>query len=149
MPKFRTRYSAVCDTPGYSFHADSMTVQADFESTLIPNIINQHIPANPNPPMFGDFSDTPEDLAEAYARVEAAEERFMSLPSDVRARFGNDPFRLLEFLQDEGNRDEAVKLGLCMPRKPSIDGVTPSGAGLSDPPAPPPSLDVTSAGDTK
>ncbi|CAJ0596428.1 unnamed protein product [Cylicocyclus nassatus] len=36
----------------------------------------------------------------------------LALPSDVRERFGNDPAKLLAFLDDDDNRAEAVKLGL-------------------------------------
>ena len=40
---------------------------------------------------------------------------FDSLPSSLRERFSNDPSRLLAFVDDESNFDEAVKLGLLSP----------------------------------
>lgn len=42
-----------------------------------------------------------------------AQEMFNDLPSSIRSRFGNDPAAFLDFVQDEGNADEMVKLGLA------------------------------------
>lgn len=61
-------------------------------------------------PIFGDFPDM--DFAQAMAVVTMARERFSELPAAVRDRFANDPGRLLAFLEDPSNREEAVKLGL-------------------------------------
>lgn len=63
-------------------------------------------------PIYGDFSEVPQDYAECLATVAAAQDNFASLPSNIRDRFGNDPKNLLAFLNDSGNREEAVKLGL-------------------------------------
>ena len=41
-----------------------------------------------------------------------AQEMFNDLPSSIRSRFGNDPAAFLDFVQDESNADEMVKLGL-------------------------------------
>jgi len=62
----------------------------------------------------GEFLDVSDryDLREALDRVHRAEESFLSLPSEVRARFQNDPAAFLEFCQDEQNFDELVELGL-------------------------------------
>lgn len=40
---------------------------------------------------------------------------FDGLSSEVRAKFKNDPGELLEFLGNEKNREEAVRLGLVKP----------------------------------
>jgi phage internal scaffolding protein len=37
---------------------------------------------------------------------------FNDLPSSIRSRFGNDPAAFLDFVNDEGNADEMIKLGL-------------------------------------
>jgi len=60
---------------------------------------------------FGDVSGAV-SLQEAYATVNAASELFDAMPANLRARFENDPVKLLDFLGDVGNRDEAVRLGL-------------------------------------
>lgn len=64
------------------------------------------------PPEFGDYSQMPDDYGEAIALIKKSEEDFALLPSEVRVRFDNKPVNLINFLQDEKNRDEAVKLGL-------------------------------------
>lgn len=65
-------------------------------------------------PVSGDFSDAV-DFQTAMGVIRRAEEEFMTVPPEIRARFGNDPGRLISFLDDESNRDEALKLGLLRP----------------------------------
>lgn len=87
-------------------------------------------------PQFGDFTTTANDYHNALNMVIAAQESFDSLPANIRARFDNDPEKLLAFVQDEKNLDEAVKLGLATaPREdlstvpdPAIKGGKGSGA---------------------
>lgn len=62
-------------------------------------------------PMYGDFTGLP-SYRDALNMVNKARDMFMGLDAFVRERFGNDPGRLLDFLADDKNRDEAVKLGL-------------------------------------
>lgn len=61
-----------------------------------------------------------------------AQNAFGSLPSHLRARFENDPGKLLAFLQDPNNRDEAIKLGLI--DKPSKSSSEPINANNNDEP---------------
>lgn len=65
---------------------------------------------------YADFSNIT-DYRDMLDTVRYAQEAFASLPADLRQRFLNDPGKLLEFLQDEKNYDEGVKLGLLEPRK--------------------------------
>lgn len=62
-------------------------------------------------PQSGDFVDA-KSFEESMALLVKAREEFMTLPGDVRYRFANDPGRLIEFLDNPENRDEALKLGL-------------------------------------
>lgn len=62
-------------------------------------------------PLSGDFTGI-EDYHSAILAVRKAEEGFMEMPAELRARFNNDPQILMDFLADGTNRDEAVKLGL-------------------------------------
>lgn len=71
-------------------------------------------------PVFADISDAP-SFQEAQNIVVAANEAFAALPAKVRERFLNDPARLMEFMEDESNFDEAVKLGLVNPRSPAAE----------------------------
>lgn len=69
------------------------------------------MPENFRAPVYGDFTGVV-DFQTGMNAVVQAQESFMSMPAEVRARFANDPQRLMEFLADDKNRDEAVKLGL-------------------------------------
>lgn len=68
-------------------------------------------------PMYGDFTNLP-SYRDALLMVNKARDMFMSLDALVRERFGNDPAKLLDFLGDDKNREEAVKLGLVKPKEP-------------------------------
>lgn len=68
-------------------------------------------------PRFEDISEF-DGLEMAYIKVQKANEEFMSLPADIRAKFENDPVNLIDFLSDEGNRKEAEALGLVKPKEP-------------------------------
>lgn len=59
---------------------------------------------------FEDVSEV--DFQSAMQLVAESREAFMSLPSTIRSRFNNDPGKLLGFLEDPSNLDEAIKLGL-------------------------------------
>lgn len=60
---------------------------------------------------YGDFSDIG-DYHTALNEVQQAQEMFMSLPASMRERFQNDPGRLIAFVEDPQNLDQAVELGL-------------------------------------
>lgn len=62
-------------------------------------------------PQSGDFTGVT-DFQSAMEAVRKAQENFMELPGELRYRFANDPQRLMEFMEDGKNLDEAVKLGL-------------------------------------
>jgi len=70
---------------------------------------------NRRPGVYGDFSKMPSYL-DALNTVIDAQESFMTLPSAVRKRFDNDPGKVIEFISDSKNYDEAVILGL-VPKK--------------------------------
>lgn len=67
--------------------------------------------ASATPPTYGDFNSEI-DYQSALNAIISAEESFNDLPSEIRDRMGNDPGRLIDFLSDPDNHDEAVKLGL-------------------------------------
>lgn len=69
-----------------------------------------HAPQVLRLPTAGDFSGI-FDFQTAMNTIKQAKDEFMSLPAKIRTRFGNDPAQLLEFVQDDNNRDEAIKLG--------------------------------------
>lgn len=60
---------------------------------------------------FADFSDVP-DYQGMREQVLATDSWFASLPANIRGRFENDVSKIVSFLEDDKNFDEAVKLGL-------------------------------------
>jgi phage internal scaffolding protein len=74
---------------------------------------------------FGDFSDIP-SYQEALDLVNNAADQFMTLPALLRRRFNNDPAELLNFLGDNSNREEAIKLGLIP--QPPVQPIVEPGA---------------------
>lgn len=114
--KFYTRYVTPPEV-SLEFKKPSMTEQHFKDECDINNIVAQYqqtgvMPQGSREPLFGDFSEFPQDLQASQAFFDEAAERFMQLSSDIRKRFGNDPVQLLSFLHDEKNREEAISLGL-------------------------------------
>lgn len=68
------------------------------------------------PGLYGDFTSGM-SFHEMQNRVADARGDFMALPSEVRKRFENDPGKLLDFIADPNNRQEAMELGL-LPKPP-------------------------------
>lgn len=122
----------------------SMTKQSFVAECDINNILKQykrsgiisHINAKA---AQGSYQDLPDqvDYQEALNTVIRAEASFETLPSSVRDRFGNDPAKFLEFLQDPKNQDEAIALGLAVDTRTAPAPAAPP-AEPSAPPAPVP-----------
>lgn len=92
--------------------------------------------ASPNPPRYGDFTAIPTDLRECLNIVRQADELFMSMDAKVRRRFDNDPAKMLDFLNDDKNRQEAIDLGLVeAPPIATPENVTPVEKTEADKPA--------------
>lgn len=94
----------------------SMTEQSHRKRVNINSIIRKYrktglFPHRKEEPRYGDFTQA-EDFYEAQNRILQAETDFMSLPSDVRAEFKNDPAKLIEYINDPANEDEAILNGL-------------------------------------
>jgi len=73
--------------------------------------VTGQLPQTPLEPSYGDFSGVT-DYHTALNAIKAADTAFMGLPAQLRAKFDHDPNALLQFLQNEQNRDEAIMLGL-------------------------------------
>lgn len=71
------------------------------------------LPLPEKPPVFADV--TAVSYRNCQDLIKEINSSFDGLSSEVRAKFKNDPARLLDFLGDERNRDEAVRLGLVKP----------------------------------
>jgi phage internal scaffolding protein len=122
-PFLRTAYNyntnAASDESGLMCEDMTLTQQHPKDECDINNILRQFnltgiLPESPLSPRYGDFTGIG-DYHTALNQVIAAEDEFMSLPADLRARFENDPAQLIEFLDKVENKDEAIKLGLVNP----------------------------------
>jgi len=65
---------------------------------------------------YGDFTGAVE-YHEAMGIVARADQMFMTLPAEIRAKFGNDPGAFVEFATNPKNLDEMVSMGLANPPK--------------------------------
>lgn len=72
--------------------------------------------------MYGDFTGIT-DYDDAVARIERANAGFMSLPAEVRERFGNDPSRLISLAQ---TGSEAEFLAATSPTPVAAAGEAPA-----------------------
>lgn len=81
--------------------------------------ITSQMPTSVRLPSYGDY-DTVADFQTAMNQVREAEESFMTLPSGIRSRFGNNPQAFLEFVADPSNVPEIVKMGLASRVDPVI-----------------------------
>lgn len=123
MPvKIITRYdyeARASVAPGVNFDPKkdkSLTNQADMPAADINNIMARFektglIPGTERTPMYGDFSEVP-DYHTSLSAIRRVETAFLQLPAKLRNRFENDPEKLLTFLDDSKNDEEAVELGL-------------------------------------
>ena len=59
---------------------------------------------------YGDFSDVA-DYREALDLVRDAQKEFMTIPSDIRKKFDNDPGKFYEFVSNPENKSELIKMG--------------------------------------
>lgn len=115
---------------GYDMHAASLETAIDasadgrtqqsFRDECDINILMKRflvggqLPVDVRMPTYDDFTGV-SNFHEAANAVRVASEAFMEMPPDVRARFGNDAGKFVEFCSDASNRDEAIKLGLVPP----------------------------------
>jgi len=122
----------------------SLTQQNMASETDVNNIMAKYLKTglishlNTRAPRYADFSELG-DFHQNMILVAKAKESFMTLPSKIRDRFQNDPAKLLAFLANENNYDEAVKLGIVEPKPAPAEepAGTPAGSGAPAPtPAP-------------
>lgn len=115
----------ICDDP-------SLAIQSAAEECDINTIVRRfgltgELPTDVAMPRSGDFAGAP-DFHTAMNLVRQAEEEFLRVPAEVRARFGNDPGAFISFTEDDRNREEARRLGLLRPDAPAA----PAAAAASE-----------------
>lgn len=107
---------------------ESLAQQHALEETDINTIVERfgltgQLPTGVVVPSYADFEEAV-DFRSALDVVVSGREAFMQMPADVRKRFANDPGLFLEFVHDEKNYDEAVKLGISLP-EPKVEKPAP------------------------
>lgn len=105
---------------------ESLAIQSAEEESNINTIVRRfgltgELPSDVAIPRTGDFTNAP-DFHTAMNLVRQAQEEFLRVPAEVRARFNNDPGAFISFVDDERNYDEAKRLGLLK----IMDVVSPS-----------------------
>lgn len=113
-PNGTKRVALKCETP-------SMTRQSDKRDTDINYLMQKFQKTGYFPPIpegFARYVEVPEtDYHQAMDTLLDTQQAFSQLPSSVRDRFKNDPSELLAFLDNPENYQEAVELGLMVPRE--------------------------------
>lgn len=111
----------------------SRTRQADAIGSDINDIVKEfgltgQLPTNISFPTYQDFTDAVEDYQTALNVVRDAQDAFLQLPAEVRAKFANDPQKLLQFVSEEKNYAQAKAWGLLVPEAatPATPAATPT-----------------------
>ena len=135
VPFLRTPYNydvdKVSDETGLSCPELTLAQQNFKDECDINHIVRQfgltgELPGKPLSPQYGDFTGVL-DYHSAVNAVLAVQDDFMELPAQLRSRFSNDPAELIDFLSNEENREEAIKLGLIAAKPISEPSETPVG----------------------
>lgn len=111
---------AVSDETGLRCEDASKAIQSQKDEADINTIVRNFgltgkVPENIRVPVYGDFDVGVTDYRSALEAIKTAEQSFMAMPAEVRARFQNDPQQFLDFCADSGNLEEMRKLGLAVP----------------------------------
>ena len=98
----------------------SLTQQQFKEESDINTIVDRFmksgvLPTPVNMPQYIDYEGV-FDFQSAMNIVRQADENFMRMDAKVRARFNNSPQEFLEFFSNPENVDEAIRLGLAVPK---------------------------------
>lgn len=122
---FDAKGKPVVDKDGNPVRMPSMTKQEFVAESDINNIVKlykktgqiNHMRLNA---AKGVYADLPEigDFHESMLLVQKANDAFASLPAHVRDRFRNNAGAFLEFMQDPGNQEEMIAMGLAKDTRP-------------------------------
>jgi len=102
------------------FTEPSMTIQSEAPETDINFLIERArktgawTSRNTKDPIYLDCVGLG-DYQASLERIQTANNAFQALPARVRDRFANSPNKMVEFLLNPSNRQEAIDLGLLKP----------------------------------
>jgi len=100
----------------FNTEGESLTQQHFQEECDIINIIKRHDRngiiehVHRGQARYGDFSEVT-DYREALDLVKNAQEEFMTIPSDIRKQFDNNPGKFYEFVSNPDNKNELIEMG--------------------------------------
>lgn len=131
--EFRTAYER-CEHKGIEFTEPTMAQQSFKDECDVNNIIDRYTRTGVVPDyltqtaegVYGDFSDVG-DFTDMQNKLIQAQASFDALPSEVRRRFDDDPAKLIAFVRNKDNYDEAVKLGIVNKVVTNVDNSSPVG----------------------
>lgn len=123
----------------------SMTKQEFVRECDVNNVIKQykahgmltHVNAKAAQGTYQDLPDSV-DFQESLHTVMVAEQAFLTLPSKIRERFGQEPAEFLAWLADPANAGEARELGILKALEPEptpmkVEVVNPPGSPQDGP----------------
>jgi len=120
-------------------NSPSRTKQANRKACDINHIVARArnggvVSGNAKVPMYIDVTNMPADYFTAVNQIRAAQDMFDRYPAKLRARFGYNPGKLIEFVSDPKNAQECVKLGLLP--ETAVQSAPPAVAptGATEPP---------------
>lgn len=99
------------------FKDKSLTKQSQFGEADINSIIKRHL----NPTMLADLNKleqvygeiTSQDLLTAHQKLDAAQEAFMEIPSEIRRQFNQDPGQFIDYATNPDNIEQMREWGLA------------------------------------
>lgn len=103
---------------GIDFAERGKTVQYFKDECDINNILTKYENGDPtlwttkSRPRYGDFSEVV-DYQTAQNALIQANTAFMELSAEIRAQFGNDPAKFVEFCMNQDNLEEMRRMGLA------------------------------------
>jgi phage internal scaffolding protein len=100
-----------CNDP--SLAQQHMADDADINTIVKRFGLTGQLPENVRLPEYGDFTGI-NDYASALRALSEADENFLEIPAELRARFHNSPQRFLEFVENPTNLEELYSLGLAV-----------------------------------
>jgi phage internal scaffolding protein len=114
---FRTAYNPGDNKIYQTAATDGITEQHHSESCDINKILNTFMqtgimpPTNLNP-QYGDASNPQMQFNEAMNQIAQAKSLFEQLPENVKIKFDNEPYKFLQFAEDENNHAAMIEMGL-------------------------------------
>lgn len=114
----RSTYSPKIDA-SINYFEPTLTHQSFSEETDIDHIIKKYGASafDLNYKMSGRYEDVTyvQDYQSSLNQVQAAKDRFMTMPAAIRSKFDNDPGRFLDFVSKEENLSAMADMGLLTP----------------------------------